>query len=103
MENGDGFGEVFLGEVVTSLIAFRPADFLQNTSYFPGRSELARLREEIGIPIPFNEEADYKRAVATTRIALGDDAFDQAWRDGSAMELEEAVRYTLNGRAAGGT
>jgi non-specific serine/threonine protein kinase len=62
----------------------------------------ARLREEIGIPIPFNEEAEYKRAVATTRVALGEDAFDQAWRQGSAMELEEAVRYALNGRAAGG-
>jgi non-specific serine/threonine protein kinase len=55
----------------------------------------ARLREKIGIPIPFNEEADYKRAVATTRVALGDDAFDKAWREGSAMEPEEAVRYAL--------
>jgi non-specific serine/threonine protein kinase len=63
----------------------------------------ARLREKIGIPIPFNEEADYKRAVATTRVALGDDAFDQAWREGRAMEPEEAVRYTLNSRVAGGT
>ena len=63
----------------------------------------ARLREKIGIPIPFNEEADYKRAVATTRIALGDDGFDEAWREGSAMECDEAVRYTLNGRVAGGT
>jgi len=63
----------------------------------------ARLREKIGIPIPFNEEADYKRAVATTRGALGDDAFDQAWREGSAMEPEEAVRYALNGQATEGT
>jgi len=58
----------------------------------------ARLRARIGIPIPFNEEADYKRAVATTRAALGDDAFEQAWREGSAMELEEAVRYAMEGR-----
>jgi len=63
----------------------------------------ARLREKIGIPIPFNEEADHKRAVATTRVALGDDAFDQAWREGRAMEPEEAVRYTLNGQVAEGT
>jgi predicted ATPase len=63
----------------------------------------ARLREEIGIPIPFNEEGDYKRAVATMRVALGDDAFDQAWREGSAMGPEEAVHYTLNGQVAEGT
>jgi hypothetical protein len=34
---------------------------------------------------------------------LGDASFDQAWREGSAMELEEAVHYTLNSQAAGGT
>ena len=55
----------------------------------------ARLREEIGIPIPFNEEADYKRAVVTMRVALGEDAFDKAWNEGSAMTLDEAVRYAL--------
>ncbi|HWZ72228.1 MAG TPA: tetratricopeptide repeat protein [Casimicrobiaceae bacterium] len=58
----------------------------------------ARLREKIGIPIPFNEEADYKRAVATTRVALGDDGFDEAWREGSAMTLDDAVRYALGGK-----
>jgi tetratricopeptide (TPR) repeat protein len=55
----------------------------------------ARLREKIGIPIPFNEEADYERAVATTRVALGEDAFDQAWSEGSAMTLDDAMRYAL--------
>jgi hypothetical protein len=40
---------------------------------------------------------------AAARAALGDDAFDRAWREGSAMELKEAVRYTLNGRVKVGT
>ena len=44
-----------------------------------------------------------KRVVAATRAALGDDAFDQAWREGSAMDLEEAVRYALNGRTTADT
>jgi tetratricopeptide (TPR) repeat protein len=61
----------------------------------------ARLREEIGLCIPPHEEREHKRVAAATCAALGDDAFDQAWRDGSAMEPEEAVRYTLNGRVAG--
>jgi hypothetical protein len=30
---------------------------------------------------------------------LGDAAFDQAWREGDAMELEEAVRYALDEQA----
>jgi tetratricopeptide (TPR) repeat protein len=59
----------------------------------------ARLREKIGIPIPCNEEADYRRAVATTRIALGEDAFDKAWNEGSAMALDDAVRYALGVQA----
>jgi hypothetical protein len=37
------------------------------------------------------------------RVALGDDAFDQAWREGSAMGPEEAVHYALNGQVAEGT
>ena len=63
----------------------------------------ARLREEIGLALSVREEREHKRMAAAARAALGDDAFDQAWREGSAMELEEAVRYALNGRAAGGT
>jgi predicted ATPase len=63
----------------------------------------ARLREEINLPIPFHEENEHKRTVAAARAALGDAAFDQAWREGSAMELEEAVRYALNGQVAEGT
>ena len=59
----------------------------------------ARLREKIGIPIPLNEEADYMRAVAATRVALGDDGFDEAWREGSTMTLDDAVRYALGGQA----
>jgi len=59
----------------------------------------ARLHENIGIPMPLNEDADYERAVAATRVALGNGAFEQAWREGRAMEPEEAVRYALNCRS----
>src|SRR6266446_3324243 len=60
----------------------------------------ARLREEIGLWLPPHEERERKRVAAATRAALGDDAFDQAWREGGAMELEEAVRYALNDQVA---
>ena len=56
----------------------------------------AHLREETGLALPVPEEREHKRVVEATRAALGDDAFDQAWREGSAMDLEEAVRYALS-------
>ena len=55
------------------------------------------LREEIEAPISFDEQADYQRAVAAARVALGDDAFDDAWYEGRAMPLEDAVKYALSG------
>ncbi len=58
----------------------------------------ARLREESGLSIPPHEEREHERVAAAARAALGDDAFDQAWREGRAMNLEEAVRYTLGGQ-----
>jgi predicted ATPase len=60
----------------------------------------ARLREEIEHARSVHEERDHKRVAAAARAALGDYAFDQAWREGSAMELEEAVRYALGGQTA---
>jgi predicted ATPase len=63
----------------------------------------AHLRKEIGLPIPVHEEREHRRVATTTRAALGDHAFDQAWREGSAMDLKGAARYTLNVRVAGAT
>ena len=57
---------------------------------------IARLRDETGVPVGFYEQTE----LANARLALGDDAFDQASREGSAMALEEAVRYALEGRGA---
>jgi non-specific serine/threonine protein kinase len=58
----------------------------------------ARLREAIGLPTPAHEERELKRVAAAARAALGDAAFDQARREGSAMDLEEGVRYALDGQ-----
>jgi len=63
----------------------------------------SRAREEIGLRISPHEEREHTRVTAAARAALGDAAFDQAWREGNAMSLEETVRYTLKGRSAGGT
>ena len=62
----------------------------------------ARLREESGLSIPPHEQREHTRVAAAARAALGDDAFDQAWREGRAMDLEEAVRYAMESRGARG-
>ena len=60
-----------------------------------GRVE--RLREEIGAPITPAQRPWYDRQVAAARAALGDDvAFDLAWQEGPAMNLERAVQCALD-------
>jgi non-specific serine/threonine protein kinase len=55
------------------------------------------LREVIEAPISFREQADHQEVVAAARAALGDEAFNQAWREGREMALEDAVKYALSG------
>jgi hypothetical protein len=60
-----------------------------------GRAE--RLRDEIGAPMAPLASPWYDRQVAAARAALGDDvAFELAWREGRAMNLEQAVQYALD-------
>lgn len=54
-----------------------------------------QLRHEIGTPLQFKYRSGYELEVATARTSGGDTAFDLSWRDGSAMTLEQAVRYAL--------
>jgi hypothetical protein len=53
------------------------------------------LRAAIGSPIPPIERAEYERAVAASRTALGEAAFAAAWAEGRAMTLERAVEFAL--------
>src|SRR5262249_53255575 len=54
-----------------------------------------RLRQEIASPMTLDGQAQYKAAIAAARVALGDDAFEIAWREGRAMTLEDALPYAL--------
>lgn len=53
------------------------------------------LREAIGTPLLPSERAGHERHVATVRARLGEEALEQAWSQGRAMSLEQAVEYTL--------
>jgi non-specific serine/threonine protein kinase len=60
----------------------------------------ARIREEVGCPLPARDRARSDRRIAAARAAMGDDAaFDGAWQEGRAMPLDRAVEYALDDRA----
>lgn len=58
-----------------------------------GAAEAAR--ERIGAPLPLGDRPLYDRHLARARAALDSDDFGQAWAEGRAMTLDEAVRYAL--------
>ncbi len=57
------------------------------------------LRQEAGEPRERRERAVYRRDVDSAKALLGDDAFEQAFREGRAMSLDDAVRYALDEQA----
>jgi non-specific serine/threonine protein kinase len=56
----------------------------------------ARLRDEIGSPLPPWDRLGHDRRIATARASFRNDvAFDLAWQEGHAMTLEQAIAYAL--------
>ncbi|VBA57748.1 Putative HTH-type transcriptional regulator [Mycobacterium attenuatum] len=43
-------------------------------------------------------DADYERTVAITRDALGQQAFDTAWAEGTGLSIDQAIAYVRRGR-----
>ena len=54
------------------------------------------LRQEIGNARSVHESIAYERQVKAVRAILTAEAFDQAWDEGRAMSLDDAVRYALD-------
>jgi DNA-binding CsgD family transcriptional regulator len=75
------------------------------TDSVDGHSRAARLmgaadaiRRRIGY-IRFQlYQPGYTNAVTTLRTSMGDAAFEQAWAEGAALSVDEAVAYALRGR-----
>jgi hypothetical protein len=54
------------------------------------------LREEIGSPMAPCDRSRYGHDVAAARAASADEAaFDRAWQEGRAMNLERLLQYSL--------
>jgi hypothetical protein len=57
----------------------------------------ARMREDIGVPLPPGEATRYQRHLNAARSTLnGGSAFDEAWAEGRAMTMEEAIALALD-------
>jgi hypothetical protein len=57
------------------------------------------LRPEFGNARSVHLSVAYEHQVKAVRAVLTAEAFDQAWDEGRAMTLDDAVRYALDERA----
>jgi tetratricopeptide (TPR) repeat protein len=57
------------------------------------------LRQKIGNARSVHQSIAYERQLKPVRAALTAEAFDQAWDEGRAMSLDNAVRYALDEQA----
>jgi predicted ATPase len=55
----------------------------------------AALRARLGASLTSNDRAVNQRYIGEASERLGDDAFAQAWDEGEAMPLDEAIAYAL--------
>jgi predicted ATPase/class 3 adenylate cyclase/DNA-binding NarL/FixJ family response regulator len=56
------------------------------------------MRQRTGLVRYKVYDADYDVAVAAVRAALGDNDFESAWAEGSALSTDEAIAYAQRGR-----
>jgi predicted ATPase len=50
-----------------------------------------QLRTEVGAPVPPSEQERYEEGVARARSVLAEHAFAQAWAEGRALSLDDAI------------
>ena len=53
------------------------------------------LRADFGMPVQISELDIYKRGLSAARTDLTEDAFQQAWKEGRSMTLDEAIEFVL--------
>jgi hypothetical protein len=53
------------------------------------------LRETIGSRLEQEEQTEHERTISAARSGLDESRFNELWREGQAMTLEQAVAYAL--------
>ena len=56
----------------------------------------AALRELLGAPLPPSEQETYETRLATVKERLKEEDFHTAWKEGEAMDVDQAVAYALS-------
>jgi tetratricopeptide (TPR) repeat protein len=56
-----------------------------------------QLRALLNLPLDPSREDIYTSLMPTTREQIGDELFEEAWKKGRAMKLEEAIEFALSG------
>jgi hypothetical protein len=59
------------------------------------------LHETKGIPRDTDFLAEADARISTVRLGMGEEAWEEVWRNGRAMTLDEAVSYALEEEEAG--
>jgi hypothetical protein len=54
-----------------------------------------QLRDLLNMPLDPSREDIYTSLIPTARSQLGEEAFDNAWKKGKAMTLNEAIEFAL--------
>ena len=62
----------------------------------------AALRETLGYPLAPTEQVHHDRRVAAVRAQLDEATWQQAWTEGRAMPLDQAIAYALEDEAEAG-
>lgn len=57
------------------------------------------LRRVIDVPLPSSEHPECEHDVSTLHAELGDEVFADAWAEGRAMTLEQAIEYAQSNQA----
>jgi hypothetical protein len=105
-------GESEDGEVVGTLLLVAgcyPAELLECLSGARREAERAgqlwgaaqALHETKGIPRDIDFLADADARISAVRLGMGEEAWEEAWRKGRTMALEEVVSYALEEDDAG--
>ena len=53
------------------------------------------LRQQLNAPLPHDEKSRYEQDVADARTRLGEEGFQQAWDEGRALRVEQAIALVL--------
>ena len=79
----------FTAPVETTKLSREPHVEMRRVARLRGAAQA--LREQIGAPLPPREQEIVDRQIAQAQTVLGTAAFTQAWEEGSAMTLEQAI------------